>query len=780
MATDENRSKASGTLKRVVLLTALAGLAGTGGLTLGRVFRGGGSGLRLALAGVMAVLLAGLFERRNILLAAMISAAGLIVVAGRMVFPETTRYLLPTASTFHQAAQALHLLGRTAEAEVAPALPLPPLMLAAVAAVWACGFSSHALAARARSPFLALLPPASLIAFSGPILDNGARPGFVMLFLLFTLVLLFGDGAWRVEQWGTISAWRERRVSDLVNAAGGRGARRVGLACLAVALFTPWILPGFRSPGLVNPKAGHTGVAIAVDPIVSVRPQLQQNPAVTLFTVTATRPSYWRLLSLDAFDGTQWTASNFPSAGESESISGSRSLGTLPDVKFNRIDQQVTFDQLRSPYLPAAYVPLSVNVPEGSIRYDRTDSLLLSPTGTDKGYSYSVTSYQPAPAPEQLDSILSPDPNEALVLRNIALPVGTPPQFQAIAGDITRSEGTMYGKVLAIQDYLRTNFRYTLAPPPPPAGANPLLYFLTRSKAGYCVQFAGAMAVLLRSLGIPARVALGYTQGTPDERHPGRYIVSTTNAHTWVEVQFPGYGWLPFEPTPSRSNPAAATYFTGVSAGAPPGRPANRDGCLQSWREDGCVYPRSQPGTQPTEPGTASVRGGGRLDQPAPTGGSTIVHRPVSWRWRAFEALLALLLLLAVGIPLTKLVARRGALARAADPRQVVLVSYSVLASQAADVGLGRRPHETLWEYRTRLGQRVESLNGGLDALIRLTGRAAYSDSPISAQQADEASETARQTARVLRRAVGPIRRVAGRFVVQPRTVSRGSGASGG
>src|SRR5439155_3028342 len=95
-----------------------------------------------------------------------------------------------------------------------------------------------------------------------------------------------------------------------------------------------------------------------------------------------------------------------------------------------------------------------------------------------------------------------------------------------------------------------------------PAGhdVNQILYFLTRSKRGYCEQFAGSMAVLLRSLGIPARVAVGFTPGTYDPRTE-TYQVTSQNAHAWVEVLFPRFGWLAFEPTPNRTNPVGEPYI---------------------------------------------------------------------------------------------------------------------------------------------------------------------------------------------------------------------------
>src|SRR4029077_7415230 len=109
-----------------------------------------------------------------------------------------------------------------------------------------------------------------------------------------------------------------------------------------------------------------------------------------------------------------------------------------------------------------------------------------------------------------------------------------------------------YDEATAIQNYLRTGggFRYTLKPEMAPPGVDPLWYFLNTSHAGYCEYFATAMGDMLRSLGIPTRLVNGYGPGTYNT-NKGRYEVRGEDAHTWVEVYFPKYGWIPFEPTPT-------------------------------------------------------------------------------------------------------------------------------------------------------------------------------------------------------------------------------------
>src|SRR5581483_1743264 len=119
----------------------------------------------------------------------------------------------------------------------------------------------------------------------------------------------------------------------------------------------------------------------------------------------------------------------------------------------------------------------------------------------------------------------------------------------SLAQQITAGKTNVYDIATAIQNYFRQNFRYTLNPGNPPPGTDRMDYFLNTTKAGYCEYFATAMGDMLRLLGIPARLVNGFGGGT-FRADQNRNVVTASDAHTWVEVYFPGYGWIPFEPTP--------------------------------------------------------------------------------------------------------------------------------------------------------------------------------------------------------------------------------------
>ena len=107
-----------------------------------------------------------------------------------------------------------------------------------------------------------------------------------------------------------------------------------------------------------------------------------------------------------------------------------------------------------------------------------------------------------------------------------------------------------------MEQYLKTSLTYSLVIDPPPFGVDGVDYFLFDSRQGYSEYFGSAMTVLMRSLGIPARMTTGYTSGNPIEGSD-LYSVHDHHSHGWSEVYFPGYGWVPFEPTPGREIPVA-------------------------------------------------------------------------------------------------------------------------------------------------------------------------------------------------------------------------------
>ena len=279
-----------------------------------------------------------------------------------------------------------------------------------------------------------------------------------------------------------------------------------------------------------------------------------------------------------------------------------------------------------------------------------------------------------------------------------------------LAVDIVTKAGATnpYDKATAIQNYLRdsTNYKYKLDPQPIPTGRDRLAYFLFNSKEGYCEFFASAMGDMLRSLGIPTRLVNGFGPGSFDGATQ-TYIVRGEDAHTWVESYFPGYGWIPFEPT-------ADGVYQPVTRGTNGSNP-----CL---RDENCDVPGGIVG------GIGGV--------PTPTGDPRGVRDPnsvgVAQPGFKFSIPDAGTLTTIVGVLLAVILLLFAAAARYLRPRTVMGVWKRMIAlSELA--GAKRQPGETPFELGRRLQERFPEASEPVDALAGGFAVAAYAPPEVAA-----------------------------------------------
>jgi transglutaminase-like putative cysteine protease len=736
--------------ERLAALGAVALLAAATALAFGRVFAGPEPTARLVAAAVASVGVAGLTERRPPLVAALASAAGLAIAVAALVFPRTAfLWVLPTEATLDAVGRAVRVVGEQARVQVAPTPPLPALVLAAVTAVWTAAFSIHALAIRAGGPILAALPPVGLLGFADSVLLDGARPGYAALFLGALLAVTFLDGLRRVRRWGPIVARPGRRW---LTGTTTTGARRVAAAALGVAILTPGILPGFRSGPLLDITTIAEDETVGIDPFVSIRDSLRRDEPVELFRIRADRPAYWRMLGLERFDGESWRTGDLDLSEALPYGPGDPLEGRLSGVGLLRQEVEVVRD-LAFPWVPVAFPAYTIDL-GSAFRYDPNLGTAAGPENLAAGMRYVATSQPQAPTPEQLARVHFQPPFRYGVYTE--LPADTPEAIYDIARRWTEDRPTAFEKILAIQDRLRT-FRYDETVPAR-ADSFTLVDFLTRTRRGFCQQFASAMAVLVRALGYPARVAVGFTPGTPDEA-TGTYAVTTDEAHSWVEVLFPGYGWLAFEPTPRRENPLAEPYLSPPATGCPPGSPGCPTGAETEAREagaglDGNLSRQLTAHDRELAGQGARRRGAGGGIEPPPGG---VPLRPIG------AGLAALALLALVLVPPVRAARRRLHVARSREPRALVLACYDVFSSRAADLGLGRREGETVQEHRRRLAE-AAAADGDLETLARLVHAAAYGPAPVGPEEAREARRATRGAVRDLVGRTGLARRIAGAY----------------
>ncbi|WP_410770800.1 DUF4129 domain-containing transglutaminase family protein [Fontibacillus sp. BL9] len=182
-------------------------------------------------------------------------------------------------------------------------------------------------------------------------------------------------------------------------------------------------------------------------------------------------------------------------------------------------------------------------------------------------YGYELTARLPSSSSDRLRLIQGGDPVE-ISNRNLQLPDDLPDRVRQLGASLVENRPNRYDAVLAVMDYLEKHHIYSLDTESPPEGVDFVDYFLFGQKIGYCDHFSTAMTVLLRSGGIPARWVKGFAPGTPVTGEENRYNVSYADAHAWVEVYFPGEGWIPFDPTPGyESVVAAGTEETSEASG---------------------------------------------------------------------------------------------------------------------------------------------------------------------------------------------------------------------
>jgi transglutaminase-like putative cysteine protease len=392
---------------------------------------------------------------------------------------------------------------------------------------------------------MALVPPAALVVFADSVLDDVIRPVYGIVFLLAAMSVLFADSLRRVQGWGPV--WSGPRRRDRLLPAAGRGARRVALGAVAVAVLAPMIVPGFGSK--VVDLGGLNSGGVRVSTLVSIAGQLTRGEDRPVFDVYGDVESYWRMTSLDYFDGIRWQPTEETPVPVQ---AGADVEPPLPGSQTVTDTFEVTNDLLFQ-WLPGPFQPTSIAL-DGDVSWLPGSQTAVMDGNLEPGDTYQVTSSYVEPTPDQLRQVAwptNPDP------RYVQTPPNLPERIYSLADSWTAGATSMYDAVYDIQDHLR-DFHYS-KDVSLREDTDTIVEFLEVDKKGFCQQFATAMAVLLRAHGIPARVAVGFTTGTPLPGGGG-WHVTTNDLHAWVEVPFAGYGWLAFEPTPDRTNPTAQSY----------------------------------------------------------------------------------------------------------------------------------------------------------------------------------------------------------------------------
>ena len=655
---------------------------------------------------------------------------------------------LPTARTTDVLEQRLQLSVETANSWAAPipAMDAPsfaPLMVVAGVGVFLA--VDLVLGVLRRAPLVGL---PLLAAFTAPVsVLHGVSWVVFGLASLSFLLMLAVDQALRLSRWGSAlpqpgssGAVRDDQPHRVKVGTLWPAASRLAVAGVGLAVVAPALLP--TTSGIFDPGSGTgpgDGGLSLQNPLVDMQRNLDRGADVPMVRVQTDdpAPAYLRTTVLDDFDGRAWRPS------ERELPREQRVVGELPTppglsdtTEVRRYGSSISvFDTFDTTWLPTPYPAESVSV-AGDWRYDVSTFDILSSDEdvSAAGLDYDAVGLVVTPDARQL--VESPPVPQPVYVPMTDLPTDVPSFVADLARQVTEDGQSQFERAVILQEWFREDgdFRYSLERSPG-SGNDTIRQFLGSGedgRVGYCEQFASAMAIMSRSIGIPARVAVGFLR--PEPESDGSWVYSTHDLHSWPELYFEGAGWIRFEPTPPVQTDAAPAY-TQVAI------PAPADTGATGRVQDDVVKPLPSPDGADrgaADPATDAVEEG-----------------PSPWLWLLPAGVL--LAAVAVAPRLLRGWARRRRLAGEGSPEDRIEGAWSELRATAVDLGLG-------WDDGATLRQRARALAaplaGDVEALRALetvvlgVERSRFSRQGIGDQAVDAVVAEAVQVCDSLERAV--------------------------
>jgi hypothetical protein len=514
-----------------------------------------GSGWFVYAFGVVAlVVVAGiLLHRFGTVVVAAGQCVGMLVLVTALFSEEAVLGVLPGPATFAELGSLLAGAGQQIDTGIAPVPATPEVLFLVTVAFGLLTLAVHLAAVVAEAPAAAGVPLLAVFAVPAALADEllpwwalvGAAVGFGLLLITPTGL--------------------RRQLSG-----GGMLVAGATALALLVGAATGFVGTAGRFEG--GSGAGGGGGSIGLSPFASLRGQLDQTTPVELFRVRGlTRPTYLRALTLRQYvPDSGWEATR-PAPG----VALPGPVQPRPGVPGELVDLEIENVNFRDYWLPLYGEPIAIDgLPENQWLYDQSSATGYSGRPREED-GWREQALLPVPTIAQLREA---DSNAGVGPEYLDT-TGVDPRVGEIAQQVVAGATSNFDRVLALQDYFTgpdSAFTYSLQTAPG-AGDDALVEFLTVGRVGYCEQFASAMAVMLRTVGVPARVAVGFTAGVDS----GEYrSVSTSDAHAWVEAWFPGVGWTAFDPTPLTDgrtiDPPYVEEARAEGAGQPPA-PAEED-----------------------------------------------------------------------------------------------------------------------------------------------------------------------------------------------------------
>lgn len=500
--------------------------------------------------GLVAAVLAVLRVERTATIAE--DVVGLAALAGFLVVVHLSQHavggVIPTPTTMHDLTAVLDRASDLIRDSRPPVESTPSLRLISTASLVASAIVIDVIAVVLRASATAGLVILALVTAGTSI---AREPIGVMPFIVATAgyVLILAAGAAR-ERREWIEAAPVHGSQKGAAAAHGATAARVATLAMVVALIAPIFTPiaaNTRLNGLFS-RGGEGGVALS--PFAKLQGSLNQTSATPLFKVTMnasgpTEPYYLRDIVLDTYSSQQgWTTSDTGKRGAlDDQLRQDPPAGPLTGTAMSATVNVLDLSDSSAP----TFATLTDVSGLGSSWRWNTTTATVSGGVTRSGSSYQLSWVQPAPTAEQLRA--APQTSDHDLQRWLKLPDDVPAPVLDQARTLVAGKATPFDEALAIQQFfiLPTNgFAYSTTTSTADTGDGLTDFLLNRR--GFCQQYAGAMAVMARQVGLPARIVLGYTHESPDQS--ASFTVTSHDAHAWVEIYFDGLGWVPFDPTP--------------------------------------------------------------------------------------------------------------------------------------------------------------------------------------------------------------------------------------
>jgi transglutaminase-like putative cysteine protease len=639
----------------------------------------------------------------------------LVVLCVLFVPGQAVLGLLPGPEAL-RALWALVLEGReVVQTQAAPVTAEPGLRLLVTAGAGAVAVVVDVVAVVLRSP--ALTGPVLLAVHAVAVVfaPGGVSWGWFALAVAGWLLLVAADSGSRAAAWGRRVQQRRpapggsgtpRTGRSAVGLAGAAGAVAVVVVALVASVVVPPLVPGTTSVVLVGGNGQGIGGAAAnsVNPLLDLRSDLesQGTAEVLSYRTSAVTPSPLRIVTVDDFTGEVWRPTAIDPAQTRALRDGMPAVpGLAEGTPRTDVTYRFTVEALRQQWLPTPYPATRVQV-DGDWVVD-TSTLNIRAQGrtaTQEGQQYEVTQASVAPTPEQLRD--APDAPAAITERYTALPQDLPPQLAQTARDVVGGETDKFLQASELQEWFRSTggFTYSLDAPEP-RSANALVDFLD-DKTGYCVHFASAMAVMARTLGIPARVAVGFLPGSA--LGDGSWQVTLQDAHAWPELYFEGAGWVRFEPTPSARTGTAPSWTQAPVTPVAPSAPV-----------DGSSATSAAPSSTTTSsaaPTTTASAGAGTQDQEQVP-------------WSGLLVVLALVLGVLAAPLASRSLVRRRRWSRAGTDAARAEAAWADLVEQVGDLGVVLPPSQTPRQVGARLEAGLRHEDGPsaqAPAVARLVG----------------------------------------------------------